>query len=115
GADNDATFLVKFDNTWRELGRWTYPREVIRELGTYSLSGGIWWKESLLVTGHDDPVLFRLRLPERGTVLACIEKQSAPFTGQGIAVDPQTGGIVGINRPQRQIVFAAPPDSKTSE
>lgn len=110
GDDNAHTFLVKFDDKWRELGRWTYPRGVIRELRTYSLSGGIWWKDSLLVTGHDDPVLFRLRLPERGTVLEFVEKQSVPFTGQGIAIDPQTGGLVGINRPKRQIVFATLPN-----
>jgi hypothetical protein len=30
----------------------------------------------------------------------------APFTGQGIADDPATGGLVGIDRKQRQIVFA---------
>jgi hypothetical protein len=108
GADNGQTFVVKLTDEWREVGRWTYPPEVIRELGRNSLSGGLWRDGSLLVTGHDEPVLFRLELPEEGTVLKLIEKQRVPFTGQGFAMDPTTGGLVGINRAKRQVVFARP-------
>jgi endonuclease/exonuclease/phosphatase family metal-dependent hydrolase len=106
GGDNGETFLVKFDDDWREVARWTYPPEVIRELGRNSLSGGLWQGGSLLVTGHDDPVLFRLQLPEEGTVLRLIEKHAIPFSGQGFALDPLTGGLVGIRRARRQVVFA---------
>lgn len=106
GDDNAQTFLVKFDRDWREQGRWTYPAEVIRELHRMSLSGGLWRDGSLLVTGHDDPVLFRLRLPKTGNVLEFTGQQSAPFTGQGFAHDPKTGGLVGINRSQHMVVFA---------
>ena len=106
GADNGQTFLVKFDDEWREQARFTYPSEVIRQLGTYSLSGGIWRGDSLLVTGHDDPVLFELKLPKQGSVLQFVGKHKAPFTGQGIADDPLTGGLVGIHRAKRQIIFA---------
>ena len=108
GDDNAQTFLVKVDRDWRELGRWTYPPEVIRELHRMSLSGGLWRDGSLLVTGHDDPVFFRLRLPKTGSVLEFVEQQSVPFTGQGFADDPKTGGMVGINRSQRLLVFAHP-------
>ena len=94
GDDNRETFLVRLDDDWQEQGRWTYPREVIRELGRYSLSGGLWKDRTLLVTGHDDPVLYRLRLPESDKVLVLIDKQAVPFTGQGIAHDPVTGGLI---------------------
>ena len=107
GKNNAETFLVKFDDQWRERGRWTYPVEVIRELGTYSVSGGIWREDSLLVTDHDHGVLHRVKLPEKGSVLLLVEKQAAPFTGQGIAADPVTGGLVGIHRGKKQIVFAS--------
>lgn len=107
GEHNAETFLVKFDDHWQEQGRWTYPPEVVRQLGRYSISGGLWDGDSLLVTGHDDRVLFRVRPPSTGEVLEFIEQLPAPFTGQGIAADPQTGGLVGINRGQRRIVFAA--------
>ena len=109
GASNGETFLVKFDGEWRELARWTYPREVIAELGRYSLSGGVWRKGELLVTGHDDPVLFRLRLPREGGVLEFLGKQQIPFTGQGIASNPLTGGLVGIDRAKKQVLFASAP------
>jgi hypothetical protein len=106
GSENGQTFLVKFDAGWNETGRWTYPSNVIGELGRYSLSGGIWKDGHWLVTGHDDPVLFRLRVPDQGSVLEVVDRQRVPFTGQGIANDPKTGGLVGIHRAKRQVVFA---------
>ena len=41
GADNHKTFLVKYNEKWREMARWTYPKKVISQLGRHSLSGGI--------------------------------------------------------------------------
>jgi endonuclease/exonuclease/phosphatase family metal-dependent hydrolase len=107
GADNRQTFLVKFDADWREAGRWTYPPEVIAELGRNSISGGLWRGERLLATGHDDRALFCLELPAEGTVLKLAGKEAVPFTGQGFAVDPLTGGLVGIDRGQQRILFAS--------
>jgi|GEM_PF-337679 len=106
GKDNARTFLVKFSEDWREVARWTYPTAVISQLGTYSISGGVWHEGHLLVTGHDDPVLFRLRVPDQGGVLEFIDQQSVPFTGQGIAADSKTGGLIGISRAKKQIVAA---------
>jgi hypothetical protein len=113
GADNQQTFLVRFDDQWTELQRWTYPAEVLRHLGRMSLSGGVWWQGSLLVTDHDHFVLYQLELPDDGTVLRFVRTHRAPFSGQGIAVDPFTGGLVGIHRAQRQVIFAErrPPPS----
>ena len=105
--DNDQTFLVKFDDDWSEKDRWTYPSEVIREMGHYSISGGVWRDGTLLVTGHDRAMLYRLRLPKSGTVLEFIDQQPAPFAGQGIAIDLKTNGLVGIQRTNRQIVLAS--------
>ena len=107
GADNAKTFLAKYDDQWRELARWTYPQKVISQLGRYSLSGGIWRGDELWVTGHDDPVAFRLRLPKAGGVLEYVGQHAVPFTGQGLANDTVTGGLIGINRARRQVVFAA--------
>jgi arylsulfatase A-like enzyme len=106
GKDNAETFLVEFDDQWHELSRWTYPAEVIAQIGAYSLSGGVWSGDDLLTTDHDHARLYRLRLPKAGSVLELVATESAPFAGQGIAVDPKTGGLVGINRAKRQVVFA---------
>ena len=106
GKENAGTFLVKLDDDWKETGRWTYPPEMFGKLGQYSLSGGIWRDGCLCVTGHDEPVLMRLRLPKEGSVLEYVDQQNVPFTGQGIAHDPVTGGMAGINRNKKQIIVA---------
>lgn len=106
GADNPKTYLACFDDHWREQGRWRYPPEIVARMGRSSISGGIWWSDSLLVSGHDARELHRLQLPAQGDVLEYVETIPAPFTGQGFAVDPVTGGLVGIDRIRRQILFA---------
>ena len=106
GADNAKTVLVKLDAEWRELGAWTYPDSVVKDLGQYSISGGVWREGLLLATGHDHKRIYRLRLPKSGSVLELIDKVPSPFPGQGIAIDPKTGGLVGIDRARQQIVFA---------
>lgn len=106
GADNSKTFLVQFGQDWRELGRWTYPAEALKDIGRNSFSGGIWLNDELLVTDHDNRVIYRLRLPKESSVLEFVAKEPAPFTGQGFAIDPKTGGLVGIDRAKRQLVFA---------
>lgn len=117
GEHNGETFLVKFDDQWRELGRWTYPPELIAKLGRFSLSGGLWQADSLLATDHDHRALYRLRLPQQGRVMEFVETLASPFPGQGIAADPLTGGLLGIDRAKRRVVFAklapAGPSRKT--
>jgi hypothetical protein len=82
------------------------PPEVIKELGQYSISGGIWLRDVLMVTGHDLKVVYRLRLPKAGSVLELIDQVPSPFPGQGIAVDPKSGGLIGIDRAKHLVVFA---------
>jgi hypothetical protein len=106
GSENAKTYLARFDHEWHETGRWRYPAEVIAELGTKSISGGVWLGNELLVTGHDERVIYRLRLPEKGDTLVLLAKERSPFPGQGIAHDPQTGGLVGIDRARKRVIFA---------
>ena len=106
GKKNAETFVIKYDNHWKEIARYTYPQKLINQLGKYSISGGIWVGEELWVTGHDDPFLFRLNLPKKGSELFYLGKIKVPFTGQGIAADSETGGLVGINRANKEIIFS---------
>ena len=106
GKDNGRTFLAQYNNEWKETRRFTYPPTLIKQLGKYSISGGIWVGEELWVTGHDDPVLFRLSLPKKGVELFYLGKIKVPFTGQGFATDPKTGGLVGINRANKEVIFS---------
>lgn len=106
GKDNVRSVLLRYDNRWRETGRWTLPPALIADLGSYSLSGGLWQGDDLLTTGHDRKRIYRLRLPGDGKVLELIEVLPSPFPGQGIAQDPKTGGLVGIDRGKQAVVFA---------
>jgi len=105
---NHKTVLVRFDTNWKQVATYTYPPAVITDLGRYSLSGGVWRDQLLLTTGHDHRKLYYLRLPATGDVLTLVDTVSAPFTGQGIAHDPVTGGLVGIDRGKRLLIFASP-------
>jgi hypothetical protein len=99
------SYLARFDDDWKELQRWTYPEELLDQLHESSLSGGIWREGELLATGHDDKILFRLRVPAEGRRLELLGSEKIAFTGQGFAHDPVTGGLVGIDRGKQQIVF----------
>lgn len=119
GAQQKKTQLVRYDDRWQQTGSWTYPTALISLLGRHSLSGGIWYGDTLLVTDHDHPVIYRLRLPEQGRTLQWIDRRQVPFTGQGFAIDPLVtatakeqelpAGLVGINRAQRRVVLAELP------
>ena len=106
GAENGKTVLVEYDDEWKELRKWKYPNEVVADLGKASISGGLWYREHLLATGHDRKVIYRLKLPKAGDVLELVDVLESPFTGQGIALDPATDGLVGIDRGRKKIVFA---------
>jgi len=106
GAENAKTILVKYDADWKELAAWTYPREVIARLGKMSISGGVWKDGLLLTLGHDAREIYRLRLPKQGTVLELVDILPAPFPGQGISIEPETGRLVGIDRKERKVITA---------
>jgi hypothetical protein len=107
GRDNAKTYLAKLDESWHELRRWSYPSRLIPDLGGQSISGGIFRNGLLLATGHDKKVVYRLALADDSDVLELVDAIPAPFTGQGIAADPKTGGLVGIDRRRREVIFAS--------
>lgn len=103
--ENSKTYLARLVD-WRETDRWTYPAELIDRFARRSASGGVFRDGELLVTGHDEREIHVLEVPEEGDALKHLETIPAPFTGQGFAIDPATGGLVGIDRPRRKIVLA---------
>lgn len=106
GKDNDKSVLVQYADGWKELARWTFPKELVADWGSNSLSGGVWLGDDLLATGHDKKVIYRLRVPKDAKVVELLDVIASPFPGQGIAVDPTTAGLVGIHRDKRQVLFA---------
>lgn len=106
GPDNGRSVLVRYDVDWKETGRWSYPAELVKEWGAASLSGAVWQGDTLLAIGHDKKELYRLKLPTEGTTMQWLDTVACPFPGQGIAVDSKTGGLVGIDRAKKAVVFA---------
>jgi hypothetical protein len=45
-------------------------------------------------------------VPDGSDVLEYVHMQAAPFSGQGFAVDPAAGRLVGINGPNGRLVIA---------
>jgi hypothetical protein len=106
GKDHGNSILVRYDADWKETGRWAYPPEFVAEWGKMSLSGAVWKGGELLATGHDRKRIYRLRIPADGKVVEWVSTHASPFPGQGIALDPVTGGLVGIDRRRKAVVFA---------
>ncbi len=105
GKDNAGTVLVRLSDEWEELGAWKYPQAVIKDLGQYSISGGVWLDGQLLVTGHDHRRIYRLKLPASGDLLELIDILPSPFPGQGIALDYTPKRLLGIDRAKRAVIF----------
>ena len=105
-ADNHKTVLIRYGDGFQEEKRWTFPKAVVDDWDAMSASGGVWDGDTLLVSHHHFKVLYRLGVPKDGTELELVEALRCPFPGQGIARDPKTGGLVGIDRDGKKVVFA---------
>lgn len=119
GAENHRTCLIEYADGGleRERRRWLFPEQVIADFDGMSASGGLWDGDTLLASHHHFPVLYRLRLPgptEPPDRLILVETLHCPFPGQGFAIDPAAAAaqaaprLVGIDRPSRTVVLAAP-------
>lgn len=104
---NRWTTLVRFDERWRRTAGWVFPADVLERMSPHSCSGGSWGPDgALYCTGHDLGELYRLELPQAGSVLKLTGILQAPVTGQGIAWDRRTGALFGIDRARRQVVVS---------
>jgi hypothetical protein len=94
------TQLVRFDADWRVAEAWVFPDALVEKFDDMSNSGGSWGPDGkLYVTGHDNPELYVLELPEIGATLKWVGTIPAEIGGQGFAFDhSQPGVIYGIIR-----------------
>jgi hypothetical protein len=94
------TQLVRFDADWRVAEAWIFPDALVEKFDDMSNSGGSWGPDGkLYVTGHDNPELYVIELPEIGATLKWVGTIPAEIGGQGFAFDhSQPGVIYGIIR-----------------
>lgn len=106
------TSLVKFDDQWRRLEGWVFPRKVLDRFDPHSCSGGSWDASGVFyATGHDRGELYKLTLPKSGCKLRLVETISLPIKGQGIALDRHEPGVVyGIDRSKQQVIVSRLPE-----
>jgi hypothetical protein len=101
-GDKRDTRLVRFDADWRVAEAWVFPDALLEKFGDMSNSGGSWGPDGrLYVTGHDDPALYILEIPDFGATLKWVGTIPVEITGQGIAFDRSRPGLLyGIIRKQ---------------
>lgn len=88
GGGKINTTLAKFDKDWRILETWIFPNELLDKFELMSNSGGSWGPDGYLyLTGHDLPEVYKVQLPEAGSVLEVVETIPLDIRGQGIAWD----------------------------
>jgi hypothetical protein len=94
------TQVVRFDSDWRVAEAWVYPDTLVEKFDDMSNSGGAWGPDGkLYVTGHDNPELYVIELPEIGSELKWVGTIPVEIGGQGFAFDhSQPGVIYGVIR-----------------
>lgn len=109
GKNHTWTRVVQYDDTWKELASWVFPKSVLDRFKPHSCSGGAWGPDGLLyVTGHDRPEVYAMRLPQTGSVLEFVGALPFANEGQAIAFDRTGSGLLyGLVR-SRSIVVASP-------
>ena len=117
GEDNARSVLVEYADGGlaMERRRFRFPVEVVADFDGMSASGGIWDGDTMLVSHHHFPVLYRLGCPRphwpsraaRG-LSSCSKRSPARFPGRESRPIRCTGGLVGIDRTTREIVLARP-------
>ena len=96
---------MKFDERWRRVAGYVYPREVVERFQPMS---GTWGDDGrLYATGHDAGAVFVLSLPTAGSVLELQEVLPVAAEGQGIAWDrSEPGTLYSILRSTREVVVS---------
>ncbi|MDY6821109.1 MAG: cycloisomerase [Deferribacterota bacterium] len=89
------TQLIKFDSNWDFQEAFIFPDEIIEKAEPMSISGGSWGEDGYLyVTGHDLSEMYKVELPESGSILKLVDTIAVANEGQGIAWDRSDPGML---------------------
>lgn len=108
GTDERWTTVVKFDDQWRMIEAWVFPKEVSDKFIPMSNSGGSWGPDGLLYcTGHDGAEVYTMKLPKAGSILELVEILPIKIFGQGIAWDHSDPlNLYGIIKSERKVIVS---------
>jgi len=94
------TVVIEMTEGFEPVRSWTLPKEVLDRFEDMSNSGGSWGPDGFLyLSGHDPAEVYKMSLPEAGSVLKLVEIVPLNIRGQGIAWDRSEPGVIcGIIR-----------------
>ena len=94
------TVVIEMTAAFEPVRSWTLPKEVLDRFEDMSNSGGSWGPDGFLyLSGHDPAEVYKMSLPEAGSVLKLVEIVPLNIRGQGIAWDRSEPGVIyGIIR-----------------
>jgi hypothetical protein len=94
------TVMVELTAEFGPVRSWSLRKEVLDRFEDMSNSGGSWGPDGFLyLSGHDPAEVYKMTLPDAGSVLRLVEIVPLSIRGQGIAWDrAQPGVIYGIIR-----------------
>jgi outer membrane protein assembly factor BamB len=100
------TRVVQYDDDWRLLKEWKFPKELTDRFTPYSCScAGFGPGGFLYATGHDAREVYVLEISESDSVLKWKATIPVSFEGQGFAWDPARPGVLyGISRKGHEVV-----------
>ena len=108
GHDHRDTIVVRYTRDFAERGRWRFPDAVLTRFAPRSTSGGVWGSDGLLlVTGHDRPELYALRVPARPGTMTLVATVATPTEGQ--AIGRASDRLWSIDRDRAELVESALP------
>ena len=83
------TMASPYFSNWMSAGgrRAGGPSLPTADWGIYSLSGAVWDGETLLATGHDKKVIYRLKVPKEGKVVELVEWTFQPVEEANLRFD----------------------------
>jgi hypothetical protein len=104
GKSNQMTSLVRYDQQWRKIGGYAFPKDIIARWDGMTASGGVWGPDRLLyVTSHHAPEFYIFRLPRAGSLLELVCIVKSPAEGQGLAIDIPQRRLFQIQRKERAV------------
>ena len=110
------TMMVQLDDDFRFVQGWTFPETLIDSFNDMSNSGGSWGPDgTLYISGHDEPEIYAMALPEMGSTLVHVGTVAIENTGQGFAWDrsaetPTVYAIIrGPSDPDNKVTVSAVP------
>jgi hypothetical protein len=94
------TVMIQMTEGFEPVRSWTLPNEVLDRFEDMSNSGGSWGPDGFLyLSGHDPAEVYKMKLPEAGSVLELVDVVPLRIRGQGIAWDrSQPDLLYGIIR-----------------